>query len=355
MNISLDQLQEWMDSKESERLEFKEAKQNFHFEKLVKYCAALANEGGGKIILGINDKMPRRVVGCQAFNQLERTKAGLIDRLRLRIEGEEIAHPGGRVLIFHIPSRSIGAPIQYEGAYWMRGGEDLVAMTPDMLKKIFDEAGPDFSAEICADASVDDLMPEAMEDFRKRWIKKSGNQALSKLSVEELLEDAELLDGNQVTYTALILFGGWKSLGRYLSQTEVIFEYRSTEAAGPAQYRVEYRQGFFSYYDELWSKIDLRNDKQHFQDSLFSFDISTLNEGAVREAILNAVSHRDYRLAGSIFVRQFPRRIAEKAWIRRPIRLSSGNIFRTVGKKGASLKNLPRFCRLFRDTKSTLF
>ena len=88
MKTSLDQLQEWMDSKESERLEFKEAKQNFHFEKLVKYCAALANEGGGKIILGINDKMPRRVVGCQAFNQLERTKAGLIDRLRLRIEGE---------------------------------------------------------------------------------------------------------------------------------------------------------------------------------------------------------------------------------------------------------------------------
>jgi hypothetical protein len=32
--------------------------------------------------------MPRRVVGCQAFNQLERTKAGLIDRLRLRIEEE---------------------------------------------------------------------------------------------------------------------------------------------------------------------------------------------------------------------------------------------------------------------------
>ncbi len=48
---------------------------------------------------------------------------------------------------------------------------------------------------------------------------------------------------------------------------------------------------------------------KHFQDGLFSYDISTLNEGAVREAILNGVSHRDYRLAGSIFVRQFPRRI----------------------------------------------
>ena len=107
MNTSPDQLQEWMDSKENEHLEFKEAKQGFHFEKLVKYCAALANEGGGKIILGINDKIPRRVVGCNALSQLERTKAGLIERLRLRIEGEEIAHPEGRVLIFHVPSQFI--------------------------------------------------------------------------------------------------------------------------------------------------------------------------------------------------------------------------------------------------------
>jgi len=38
-------------------------------------------------------------------------------------------------------------------------------------------------------------------------------------------------------------------------------------------------------------------------------DILTFSEGAVREAILNAVSHRDYRRAGSVFVRQYPRRI----------------------------------------------
>jgi ATP-dependent DNA helicase RecG len=37
--------------------------------------------------------------------------------------------------------------------------------------------------------------------------------------------------------------------------------------------------------------------------------IPSFNEEAVREAILNAVSHRDYRHAGSVFVRQFPRRI----------------------------------------------
>src|SRR5207247_9155817 len=100
-------------------------------------CAALANEGGGKMILGVTDRPPRRVVGTQAFSDLERTKAGLVERLRLRIYGDEIAHPDGRVVIFHVPARPLGSPIQYEGAYWMRAGEDLAPMTADMLKRIF--------------------------------------------------------------------------------------------------------------------------------------------------------------------------------------------------------------------------
>jgi ATP-dependent DNA helicase RecG len=35
----------------------------------------------------------------------------------------------------------------------------------------------------------------------------------------------------------------------------------------------------------------------------------TFNEKVVREAVLNAVAHRDYKSAGSIFVRQFPRKV----------------------------------------------
>ena len=54
MTVSIDILQTWMDSKEDEYLEFKEAKKNFHFEELVNYCVALANEGGGRMIPGGN-------------------------------------------------------------------------------------------------------------------------------------------------------------------------------------------------------------------------------------------------------------------------------------------------------------
>ena len=244
MTVSIDMLQTWMNAREDEHLEFKEAKKNFHFETLVKYCVALANEGGGRMILGVTDKLPRKVVGSQAFSNLERTKAGLIDRVRLRIDVEEIQHPDGRVLVFQVPSRPIGMPMQYKGAYWMRGGEDLIPMTPDLLQRIFAESGPDFSAEICTSAQLDDLDPNAVEVLRQLWQRKLLDQDISARPIEQLLADAELLVDNQVTYAALILLGKREALGKYLAQVEVIFEYRSNEVPGPAAERHEFRQGF---------------------------------------------------------------------------------------------------------------
>ena len=89
----------------------------------------------------------------------------------------------------------------------------------------------------------------------------------------------------------------------------MIFEYRSSDASGPPQQRAAFTQGFFSFYDEIWRLVSLRNDLQHYQSGLFVLDIPTFNERAIREAILNAVCHRDYRLAGSTIIRQYARRI----------------------------------------------
>lgn len=191
----------------------------------------------------------------------------------------------------------------------MRAGEDLVPMTADMLRRIFDEAGPDFSAEICPGAELSDLEPAAIEEFRVRWHKKAKLGAIQQASREQLLRDAELTCDAGVTYAALVLLGTHAALGRHLAQAEIVFEYRSSEAPGPASQREEFRQGFLLCYDRLWELVNLRNDKQHYQDGLFMLEVSTFNEGAVREAMLNAVAHRDYRHAGSVFIRQHPRRI----------------------------------------------
>lgn len=155
---SLSALEFWLSQPEAERLEFKEAKNNFHFERLAKYCAALSNEGGGAIILGVTDRRPRRVVGTSAFEEPGRTVAGLCDRLRIRVTADEIVHPDGRVLVFHAPLRPIGMPIQFDGVYWGRAGDELRALTVDHLRRVFDEAGPDFSAELNRSATFATLI-----------------------------------------------------------------------------------------------------------------------------------------------------------------------------------------------------
>lgn len=87
-------------------------------------------------------------------------------------------------------------------------------MTPDQLQRIFAEASPDFSAEICASAQLDDLDPIAVDVLRQLWQRKSPDQDISTRPVEQLLADAELLVDGEVTYAALILLGTRKALGK---------------------------------------------------------------------------------------------------------------------------------------------
>lgn len=64
-----DEFHALIESPESPRVEFKAASGGFHFDELVKYCVALANEGGGKIVFGVTDARPRSVVGTNAFSE----------------------------------------------------------------------------------------------------------------------------------------------------------------------------------------------------------------------------------------------------------------------------------------------
>jgi len=61
--VTPSELDRWLNEPEDETLEFKKASTRISSEELRKYCCAIANEGGGKIVLGVTDKRPRRVVG----------------------------------------------------------------------------------------------------------------------------------------------------------------------------------------------------------------------------------------------------------------------------------------------------
>ncbi|MGL6226984.1 MAG: RNA-binding domain-containing protein [Thermoguttaceae bacterium] len=303
------ELKQLLEAVEGENVEFKEAKDSFSSNKLAQYACAVANCGGGKIVFGVTDKRPRKIVGTNAFEQPERTLADLMRKLPLRIQLQFFEEGEKKVIVFNIPSRPIGVPIQIDGQYWTRQGDSQQQMEESELRQIFAESGHDFSADACPNAELSDLDSNAIEDFRGRWINKSRNEKLQTLSPQQLLKDCEVITRDGITYSGLILFGTKEALGRLLGQCEVIFEYRSSEISGPAQHREEFRQGFFLYYDKLWELINRRNDMQHFQNGLFIDDVPTFEERTIREGLLNAISHRNYQYSGSIFIRQYARKL----------------------------------------------
>jgi ATP-dependent DNA helicase RecG len=148
MTTTPKQIDLWRQSpSEHQRLEFKEAKTQIDNRRLYQYCVALANEGGGYLVLGVADKPPRPVVGTQAFRDPAIMAEKLFQAVGFRVDIEEVAHPDGRVLVFHIPSRPRGTAYHLDGAYLMRSGESLVPMSEDQLRRIFAEGEPDWLEE----------------------------------------------------------------------------------------------------------------------------------------------------------------------------------------------------------------
>ena len=131
-----------------------------------------------------------------------------------------------------------------------------------------------------------------------------------------------------------------------MPQAEIVFEYRSSDASGPANQREEFRSGFFSYYDRLWQLVNLRNDKQHYQEGFFVYDIQTFNERVVREVILNAVSHRNYQMGGSVFVRQYRDRLVVESPGGFPNGISLSNILNRQLPRNRRIAEILALCGL---------
>jgi len=148
MTTTAEQIDLWRQAaSEHQRLEFKEAKESFDEDKLHRYCIGLANEGGGSLLLGIADAPPRRVVGSRAFPNLVGLADRLFQALKFRVDVEEVAHPDGRVVVFHIPSRPRGTAYHLHGTYLMRSGSSLTAMDESQLRRIFAEGEADWLEE----------------------------------------------------------------------------------------------------------------------------------------------------------------------------------------------------------------
>lgn len=308
-STSLEEFNKWLTHHEDAHLEFKKAAIQFDKDKdLPDYCAALANEGGGKLILGVTDE--RIVVGTKAFaGKYNRLSNELLDKLGIRVDVEEFYHPQGRVLIFHVPSRPTGNVIKSSGrhTYPMRAGESLVEMDTGTLKRMLNETQPDFTAEMVPGLSLDDLSPSAIQRLNDKWAKKSQRADYLDFDAEKTLRNLGLRTENGITYAGLLLVGKPEAINKHLSDAEIIFEWRNNPKQIHHDFRKNWRDPFVEVDDEIWKTINHRNIRMPFQEGFFQREIWAFDEKSIREAVHNAVMHRDYTFKSrSIFIKASP-------------------------------------------------
>jgi ATP-dependent DNA helicase RecG len=308
-STSIEEFNGWLSGNESEHLEFKSARNQFSRDiDLPDYCAALANAGGGRLILGVNDD--HKVVGTKAFNGTHhKLSMDLLDRIGIHVDVEELSHPEGRVLIFHIPSRPLGRLIKSTGKYTypMRAGESLVEMDELTLRRILAEGELDFSSVIVSGFSISDIDETSVNNFRNRWAQKQQRDEYRNYTNEKTLRATGLLTDKGLTRAALLLFGKKEKIDSLLPGGEIIFEWRHDSGKTAHDFRKSWREPFFRIYDDIWESINARNNRFPYQDGLFQLEVYAYSEKPVREALLNAVAHRDYSITNqSIFIRLSP-------------------------------------------------
>ncbi|MFA6170086.1 MAG: RNA-binding domain-containing protein [Candidatus Margulisiibacteriota bacterium] len=306
---TFEELGRWLRRPEGLNLEFKTASNSFDKKNdLPDYCAALANEGGGKLILGISNN--GEIKGTAAFSgTYQKLSHELYTSLKIRIDVEELQHPKGRVLVFHVPSRPKGSRIKSNGHYKfpMRLGESLSEMDDATTKNILNETDPDFSSQFVPGLSFKDLDLSAITRLQSLCATKSKSSNYLKRSPEQFLTDLKLISDKNVTFAALVLLGKSQALDAFLPSSEIIFEWRQVPDKTSFDFRENWRGPFIGLFDVIWEEIDKRNLRTPYKEGFIQNDILSFDRDSIREAILNAVAHRDYTMKGhSIFILASP-------------------------------------------------
>lgn len=303
MDFSVEQINKWRQVKsETQNLEFKEAKTQFDTRKLFKYCVALANEGGGYLLLGIADKAPRAVVGTQAFLDLMDIASKIFIAVGFRVDVSEVLHPDGRVLVFSVPARLTGTAYHFEGSYLMRSGEELVPMSEDRLRQIFAEGQPVFESQIALDhASATDVVAllDTQSYFELIQIPYPSDRegVLGRLVKEKLI----VQDGAhyKITNLGALLFA--KNLDSFdsLSRKSVrVTTYEGRDKLKTVRDTVG-KKGYAVGFEGLIEYINGQLPANEVIGQALREAVPMFPEIAIRELVANALIHQDLDEPGS--------------------------------------------------------
>ena len=309
-----EQIDLWRKSpSEHQRLEFKEGKTQLDNRKLYENCIALANEGGGHLLLGVSDKPPRAVVGTQAFRNPVAMAEKLFQAIGFRVDIEEVAHPDGRVLVFHIPSRPRGTAYHLDGKYLMRSGEAQVPMSEDQLRRIFAEGQPDWLEEhsktgLDAQQVVQPLDTQTLFELLKLPYPTKRTGVLDRLLSERLIDE---IDGRYAIrrLSALLLAKRLADFSDLARKAPRVVVYTGTSKLETRLDQLEMRGYAVGFQGLVHFVMGQLPQNEVIEDALRK-EMKLVPEVVIRELVANALIHQDLSVGGaSVMIEVYSNRV----------------------------------------------
>ena len=280
MNIELKQL-----INECNIVEFK-SEEN---ENLYKSVSAFSNTNGGCIIVGVEDKT-KEIIGVDLSTKIQTNISNKIaNSLGLQPDIQLHTIDGKNILKIIIEKSS--NPVQYKGIYYKRIGDSTHIATKEELRKLLlKDVSWDSMANNC---TLDDIDADTVFSFIKLAVNKDRIiSEASNYNLEEVLTHLDLINKGKLTNAAILLFGknpqklfknATVRIGRFKGEDE-------STIIGDKEVTGNLFKQITDVETILKSLINKKSNIKNFdRDDIWEYPLVSL-----REAVLNALIHREY-------------------------------------------------------------
>lgn len=272
--------------KESQNIEWKE---NWRDEYL-KWICGFANSEGGKLFIGINDKGV-----ITGINNAQKLLDEIPNKVRnhLGILVEVILNTELDKEYLEVITEAYPFPVNYKGQYHIRSGSTKQELKGVALDKfLLGKQGKRWDSVPVPNITIKDFDSKTLDFFRKRAVKSNRiDESVLSESDEHLIENLQLFDNDYLKRASILLFhsnpekyisGAYIKIGYFQSDSELIFQ---DEIHGNLFVQIE------KTIDLLFTKYIKANISY---EGIHRIETYEYPKDAVREALLNAISHKDY-------------------------------------------------------------
>ena len=284
---------------ETQNIEYKPSWRDEHLKVIV----AFANKDGGELIIGVDDN--GNPIGVKKAKKLLedipnkiRNKLGIIPSVKTeKVEDKDIIH----IIISPSP-----VSISYNGIYYIRSGSNSFELKGEELTHfLIEKSGKTWDEFPEAKAGISDVNPNTIEEFKKYAVDRIPSIVAEK-EYQAILEKLNLQENKTFKKATVLLFGknpqkfypaAYLKIGKFLTETDI----QSSDIVDG------------NLFEQVTNALEILRTKYLVSkikfEGIHRREILEYPYEALREAIINALIHRNYLGASSIQIRVYPDRL----------------------------------------------